>query len=124
VIADNDVYDGSKQTGATVVAVAGEGAGANLAINVSTRARDEKIQAPIYQLLVYPVAGNNVETDSYKENAQAKPLNKPMIPWFLKNYLNTPEESKDTRIKVLAANLKGLPPTTLITAQIDPLRSE
>ncbi len=106
------------------VAVAGESAGGNLAINVSIKARDEGFAMPVSQLLVYPVAGNDMNTASYKENADAKPLNKPMMEWFVKNYLTSMDQAKDTRINVLAANLKGLPPTTIITAQIDPLRSE
>ena len=32
--------------------------------------------------------------------------------------------SSDPRISLVKANLKGLPPTTLITAEIDPLQSD
>ncbi len=106
------------------VAVAGESAGGNLALNVAIRARDEKIQTPLHQLLIYPVAGNYMETASYKENENAKPLNKPMMGWFLENYLNNPDEKKDLRINLLMANFLSLAPTTIITAEIDPLRSE
>lgn len=106
------------------VAVAGESAGGNLALNVAIRARDEKFQLPTHELLIYPVAGTNMETASYKTYGQAKPLNKSMMNWFLDNYLNTPAEKNDPRINLVAANLKGLKPCTIITAQIDPLRSE
>ncbi|MET0499717.1 MAG: alpha/beta hydrolase fold domain-containing protein [Steroidobacteraceae bacterium] len=105
------------------VAVAGESAGANLAANVSIMARDQKVALPIHQVLVYPVAGSDMNTPSYKENANAKPLNKAMMAWFVKQAL-TPEDAKSPMINLVAANLAGLPPTTLITAQIDPLRSE
>lgn len=106
------------------VAVAGESAGGNLALNVAIRARDEKIQLPAHELLIYPVAGSYMGTSSYKENANAKPLNREMMGWFLGNYLNDPKEKNDKRINLLTANLQGLKDATVITAQIDPLRSE
>jgi acetyl esterase len=65
-----------------------------------------------------------MKTESYQKNAAAKPLDKPMMVWFVKNYLNNMGEAKDSRINLVAANLKGLPPTTIITAEIDPLMSE
>ncbi len=106
------------------VAVAGESAGGNLALNVAIRARDEKFQLPTHELLIYPVAGSNMDTESYRTYGEAKPLNKSMMTWFMGNYLNTPAEKDDPRINLVAANLKGLKPCTIITAQIDPLRSE
>ncbi|MBC7693562.1 MAG: alpha/beta hydrolase [Methylotenera sp.] len=106
------------------VAVAGESAGGNLAMAVSMMARDQGQKLPVYQLIVYPVASPDMNTPSYQENANAKPLNKPMMAWFFKNYLGNASDKKDPRIDLLHANLKGLPSTTLITAQIDPLRSE
>jgi len=39
-------------------------------------------------------------------------------------YLNNPSEGKNPMISLVNANLKGLPPTTIIAAQYDPLRSE
>lgn len=106
------------------VAVAGESSGGNLAMNVSIRARDDKTQMPIHQLIVYPVAGSNMKTQSYKDNKNAAPLNAEMMNWFMKNYLRSTEDLKDKRINLVEANLKGLPSTTIITAGIDPLHSE
>jgi acetyl esterase len=106
------------------VAVAGESAGGNLALNTAIRARDEKFQLPSHELLIYPVAGNNMDTDSYRKYSDAKPLSKPMMNWFFDNYLNTPAEKNDPRINLVNADLKGLNPCTIITAQIDPLQSE
>lgn len=76
-------------------------------------------------MLVYPVAGVDTNTASYEENASAKPLNKATMEWFFAHAGKSPEDKKDPRLDVVGkANLAGLPPTTVITAEIDPLRSE
>lgn len=106
------------------IAVAGESAGGNLAASVSMMARDRKLALPLHQLLVYPIAGVDLDRPSYRENAAAKPLNKPMMKWFFDHYLRSPADNRDPRINLVDANLKGLPPTTIINAEIDPLRSE
>ena len=107
------------------IALMGESAGGNLAINVALAARDEALRRPLYQVLVYPVAGTNMETASYVENTNAKPLNKAMMSWFVDQYLGGTQGLASPAIDLVGkANLAGLPPTTLVTAQIDPLRSE
>ncbi len=120
------VENSGKMNGdATRMAVAGESAGANLAANVAIMARDNKITMPVYQLLVYPIAGNDMNTPSYIENADASPLGKADMAWFVEYAFEKIENATDPRVKLVArTDLKGLPPTTLITAQIDPLRSE
>ena len=106
----------------TRVAVAGESAGGNLATVVSMMARDQKAQLPVHQLLVYPVVDNDMNNASYKKNANAKPLNKAMMGWFFKHYKGDPKNPYALPMK--AASLKGLPPATIIAAEIDPLLSE
>ena len=106
------------------IAVVGESAGGNLAINTAIKARDKGIMVPTAIVAVYPVAGSDTTTASYVKNANAKPLDKAMMVWFVKKYLNNMAEGKDPRINLIAANLKGLPPTTVITDEIDPLQSE
>ncbi|GAA4504738.1 alpha/beta hydrolase [Hymenobacter ginsengisoli] len=108
----------------TKVAVAGESAGGNLACAVSMMARDKKVQLPKHQLLVYPIAGYDLNTPSYLANTETKPLNKDLMAWFFKYYLRTPADGKNPLIDLVHANLKGLPPTTVITDQYDPLMSE
>ena len=106
------------------VAVAGESAGGNLAANVSIMARDKKVALPKHQLLVYPIADNNMNSASYTQYASAKPLDKPMMAYFVKQTLPNPTQSSDPRISLVKANLKGLPGTTLIAAELDPLQTE
>jgi acetyl esterase len=104
------------------VAVGGESAGGNLATVVSLMARDKKAQLPAHQLLVYPVVDNDMNNASYRRNANAKPLNKPMMAWFFKHYAADPANPYALPMK--AASLKGLPPATVIAAEIDPLLTE
>jgi acetyl esterase len=103
----------------------GESAGGNLAINVAIKARDAGGPAPVHQVLVYPVAGIDMNTPSYRENEDAKPLNKAMMGWFMDQVLAKPEDKNSPLLNVVgAADLARLPPATLVTAEIDPLRSE
>lgn len=106
------------------IAVVGESAGGNLAANVSMMARDKKIKLPLYEVLVYPVANNDMNSESYVKYAAAKPLNKPMMAWFVKNAFVTPAQAADPRISLVKANLSGMPPTLIIGAEIDPLQTE
>ena len=106
------------------IALVGESAGGNLAANVSMMARDKKIKMPLYQVLVYPVANNDVNSESYIKYAMAKPLNKPMMQWFVKNALSSAEQAADPRISLVKANLTGMPATLIIGAEIDPLQTE
>ena len=107
------------------VAVGGESAGGNLAASVSIMARDKKGKMPVYELLVYPIANVAFNTPSYMENAKAKPLNKPMMQWFVRYTASSPKDASNPYLSILREkNLHGLPPATVITAQIDPLRSE
>jgi acetyl esterase/lipase len=107
------------------VAVAGEGAGGNLAAAVAIMARDSNAPRPARQVLIYPIAGHDFNTPSYQQNANAKPLDRATMQWFFSKYLRTPEDGSNSFIDLShAPNLAGLPPATVITAEIDPLRSE
>ena len=106
------------------LALAGESAGGNLALATAIAARDSRLQPPVHVLAVYPVTQTSLTTESYVENANAKPLNKAMIKWFVDKLVRSPADLKDTRLQLIDANLTGLPPVTLINARIDPLRSD
>ncbi|RFU49627.1 alpha/beta hydrolase [Paraburkholderia sp. DHOC27] len=106
------------------IAVMGESAGANLAINVSIHARDNGLPPPVHQALIYPVASNNIASVSYEENRNAQPLNKKMMLWFVQNVINDESDLRNPLIDVVSAELANLPPTVIVTAGIDPLRSD
>ena len=110
---------------ARAVALAGESAGGNLAIDTAIAARDNHLRAPIHVLLLYPVVGTDMHTQSYEQNARAVPLDRSAMQWFFAQTTNGPADLRDPRLDVVgAANLRGLPPTTIISAEIDPLHSE
>ncbi|CAH0148737.1 Carboxylesterase NlhH [Pedobacter sp. Bi27] len=106
------------------IAIVGESAGGNLAANVSIMARDKHIMLPVHQVLIYPIAQADMNTESYKMYEKAKPLNKAMMGWFTEKYLTTMIEAQDPKISLVNANLNGLPSTTIITAEIDPLHDD
>jgi len=106
------------------VAVVGESAGGNMAFAIGYNARREGVQAPVHQVLVYPVADYGQDTASYREMTESQPLNARAMAWFFAQYLNSPQDGATPAISAVDANLAGLPPTTIINAELDPLRSE
>lgn len=107
------------------MAVAGEDAGGNLALNVALRARDEHLTQPVAQLLIHPIAGSDMTRPSYGETLRARPVGMPGMQWRMRHELEDRAQMSDPRIDLAArTDLAGLAPTTLILAEIDPLRSE
>ena len=106
------------------IAVVGESAGGNMAVNVAIAARDKGWPAPLAVVAVYPVADSNMATSSKVAKATAKPLNTPMLAWFFGHTLSNPAQATDPRLNLVGADLKNLPPTTIILAEIDPLHDD
>lgn len=110
----------------TRIAVVGESAGGNLAINVAMMAREARAPLPVAMGLIYPLVGTDMTTPSYTQNVRSNPLNAAMLQWFANNYsAGSAEEKNDPRLNVVGnAELRGLPKAIIVTAEIDPLRSE
>jgi acetyl esterase len=107
------------------LAVAGEDAGANLAANVAVRARDEGAARPVHQLLIHPIAGNDLTTASYGETLRAQPVGLPAMRWRFRQAFADEREAEDARINLARReDLAGVAPATVVLAGIDPLRSE
>jgi acetyl esterase len=116
---------GSLNGDPTQLALAGESAGGNLAIATAIAARDHGVARPLAVLAVYPVGQtHNMQTESYVDSAEAKPLNKAMIGWFVDKLVTGDADKSDPRLDLVNANLANLPPVTIINAEIDPLRSD
>jgi acetyl esterase len=109
---------------ADALAVAGDSAGGNLAAVTALMAR-ERGPALRFQLLVYPVTAPDFDTASYRENAEGYLLTRDTMRWFWDQYAPEPAQRRNPwAAPLVAADLSGLPPALVITAEYDPLRDE
>jgi acetyl esterase/lipase len=107
------------------VAIGGDSAGGNLTAAVALMARDRGGPPLVFQLLVYPVTDAHCDTPSYRDNGEGYFLTAPMMRWFWNHYLDKPEDGEVPYASpARAAELNGLPPALVITAEFDPLRDE
>jgi acetyl esterase/lipase len=106
------------------LALAGEGAGGNLAISTAISTVTAGLTRPKAVIAIYPLVQTGTATESYVDSTNAKPLNKAMINWFLDKTLTSTADKTDPRLDLIHAKLSLLPPVTIINAQIDPLRSD
>src|SRR5690606_1124610 len=114
----------SLQADRTRIALAGEGAGANLALATAMTAHEQGLPIPTHVLAICPVTQTGTNTVSYVENAVARPLGRAARAWCFDRLVRQPEDLKDPRLQLCNADLAGLPPVTLISARLDPLRTD
>ena len=109
----------------TRLAVAGDSAGGNLAAAVALRGRDDGGPTLALQVLIYPVTNCAFDTASYHQYASGYGLTRDMMRYFWKSYLSRPADANHPAASPLqAADLAGLPPALVLTAQYDVLRDE
>jgi acetyl esterase len=108
------------------VAVGGDSAGGTLAAVVSQLARDEDVQRPAFQLLLYPATDYANTTHSRTMFADGFLLTERDMNWFRCNYFDGADvDPSDRRVSpLLADDLSGLPPALVVTSGFDPLRDE
>ncbi|MCP9234595.1 alpha/beta hydrolase [Lewinella sp. JB7] len=106
------------------IATAGESAGGNLALAVTLMAKDRGVNLPVHILSVYPIADGDVQSPSYDKYEKALPLNRGLMEWFFNYYYPDWQSDDNPLINLTSADLSGLPATTIINAEIDPLEAE
>jgi acetyl esterase len=112
------------------VAVAGEGAGATLALGVALRQRARLGTLPLFQLLVTPFVSTDLATPSHLRHGEGEGVLLPNadLAWFWGHALGEGWQGRaDPEVLPLhatEAQLSGLPPTLVLTAALDPLRDE
>lgn len=108
----------------TKIAVGGASAGGNLAAAAALVARDRGGPKIAFQLLTVPVTELSSRAESHREFADGYGLSAADMEWFGRHYVRTAADADDPRASVLRADLHGLPPAFVITAECDPLRDD
>ncbi|OWY31117.1 alpha/beta hydrolase [Herbaspirillum robiniae] len=109
------------------LAVAGNSVGGNMAAVVALMAKDKGGPALRSEVLLWPVTDANFETASYNQFANGYFLTKNMMKWFWDSYTTDSAKRQEITASPLQASpaqLKGLPPTLIQTAEKDVLRDE
>ncbi|MHC3467964.1 alpha/beta hydrolase [Streptomyces sp. 7R007] len=107
------------------VVVMGDSAGGNLAALACLRLRDEGGPVPAAQVLAYPNTDLTLSSPSARTKATGWGLTTDDVAWGAEQWVPDPARRADPRVSPLhAADLGGLPPAVVVTAEHDPLRDE
>ena len=112
------------ERGAPVV-LGGDSVGATLALVTALLARDCSMQMPAALLLAYPTVAGRRPSESKARYAEGHFLELADLNWFYDNYAGPADLDMDFRFAPIAATtLRGLPPTWIALAELDPLRDD
>ena len=119
---------GLPQVNGQRLGVGGDSAGGNLAAVVCQQLRPangDGVCSLRCQLLIYPIVDCDNETPSYQENGEGYLLTKATMDWFWENYCEDPNQRLEPKASpARSRDLRGMPPTLVLTAEYDPLRDE
>jgi acetyl esterase len=104
------------------IVIAGDSAGANLATVVACRIRGQIALAA--QILIYPVTDCKFDTTSYRQHSTGFPLTRRDMMWFFEHYAPEAQWTSQDIAIMRADDLRGLPPTLIVTAEYDVLADE
>jgi acetyl esterase len=109
------------------LALVGDGVGGTMVAAVTLLAKERRGPPITFQVLFYPVTDARFDTASYTQFAQGPWLTRRTMEWFWDNY--APEatvrsEPAASPLQASLAQLQGLPPALVITAEADVLRDE
>jgi acetyl esterase len=103
--------------------VMGDSSGGTLATLAAIHARDRGGPDLALQVLVYPVLDHAMDTPSYVEHAEAFPLGRADMEWFLDHYAPAGVNRNSPDVSPLrTADLSGLPAALIVVAGHDPTR--
>lgn len=105
----------------------GDSAGGNLVAATAQRLRDEAGPPVERQILIYPcLLPPRANTfASFEQYADGPLMSKAEMEWFWRHYLRSDaDEDNPAAAPLLAGDLSGLPPATVVVAELDPLRDE
>jgi len=103
-------------------AIGGDSMGGNFAAVICQELRRHGEPQPAFQLLLYPAVDVASETQSMTTYADAYPLSRELMVWFMGHYLGPGDDPADPKLSPLkASDLSGLAPAIVATAGFDPL---
>ena len=110
------------------MAIGGESVGGTMAAATSLRLAASGQPTPAAQVCVYPLTTPEQYGESMADAADGRPLNRALLSWMAMHaFQGEPDAAQDPRVDLLglpAEQLSSLPPTLVVTAERDVLRSQ